>query len=167
MTAPLLTQFALIVFSAALVLAAVSDIRRYMIPNRYPAAIVLAYGVYAAGHPLEQDLGGIAAGVCVLAAGALLFARRIMGGGDVKLLAASTLWAGPGFMVQFLMFTALAGAVIGVAWLTPLRRLMPAAPGGENLAAMAGLRARLRQPIPFGVAIATGGLCLAALLAAH
>jgi prepilin peptidase CpaA len=164
MTAPLLTQFAFLAFCASLVLAAANDLRHYLIPNRYPAAIGFAYLVYAAGHPVQQGVIGLAIGAAMLAVGAALFAGRIMGGGDVKLLAATALWAGPDLLPIFLFATALAGAVISVTWLTPLRRLMPAAPVAETVSRV-GLRARLSQPIPFGVAIAAGGLCLAALLA--
>lgn len=158
--------FALAGFASALVLAAISDVRRYLIPNRYPIAIAVAYGVFALQQPVAQTLYGLAAGMLVLISGALLFARGLMGGGDVKLLASVSLWAGPALAAPFLFMTALSGAVLGLLWLTPLRRLMPAPPEGDAVPADAatGLRARLRQPIPFGAAIAIGGLNVATLL---
>ncbi len=169
MTVPALEAVALAVLVAALLGAAVSDIRRYLIPNRYPIAIVLAYLVYATGHPLDQGLWGLAAGAAAFVLCALLFAAGIFGGGDAKLLAATALWAGPSLAATFLMYTVLAGGALALAWLTPLRRLMPVAPQAQPSAApgaeTAGLRSRLHQPTPYGAAIAAGGLYVAALRA--
>jgi prepilin peptidase CpaA len=168
MTAPASEVVALTVFVAALLAAAFTDLRRYLIPNRYPAAIALAYALYATGHPLEQGLLGLGCGVVMLVLGAILLALGVMGGGDAKLLAAAALWAGPALAPSFLMVTALAGAAIALAWLTPFRRLMPAAPEPVETPApprggATDLRARLAQPVPYGVAITAGGLHVAAL----
>jgi prepilin peptidase CpaA len=159
---------ALPVFVGALLGAAFADLRQYLIPNRYPAAIAIAYVIYATGHPLEQGLWGLAAGFVALVLGAVLLATSIMGGGDAKLLAAAMLWAGPSLAASFLTVTAFAGAAIALAWLTPLRRLMPAAPAFPEHASPAAdtvspLRARMSQPVPYGVAITVGGIHLAAV----
>jgi Flp pilus assembly protein protease CpaA len=67
------------------------------------------------------------------------------------------------------MYTVLAGGALALAWLTPFRRLMPAAPqirpSAEPGAEAARLRSRLHQPTPYGAAIAAGGLYVAALRA--
>ena len=159
---------ALAVFVGALLGAAFADLRQYLIPNRYPAAIAIAYVIYATGHPLEQGLWGLAAGFVALVLGAVLLATGIMGGGDAKLLAAAMLWAGPSLATSFLTVTAFAGAAIALAWLTPLRRLMPAAPSFPEHASPAPdsvspLWARMSQPVPYGVAISVGGIHLAAV----
>lgn len=44
----------------------------------------------------------------------ILFSARFMGGGDVKLIVAGTLWLSPLEVVNFLIYTALLGGVIGV-----------------------------------------------------
>ena len=165
MTAPATEAVALAVLVAALVCAAVSDIRRYLIPNRYPVAIALAYLVYSAGHPLEQGLWGLAAGAAAFVLCAVLFAVGVFGGGDAKLLASTMLWAGPPLAVPFLLYTVLAGGALALTWLTPFRRLMPAAPQAPPSVDSAGLRARFHQPTPYGAAIAAGGLYVAALRA--
>ncbi|HVM80233.1 MAG TPA: prepilin peptidase [Stellaceae bacterium] len=170
MTTPAIDMIALAVFAGALAGAAFCDLRQYLIPDRFPVAIVLSYAIYALGHPWQQALWALGVGFAMLVAGAVLFATNVMGGGDTKLLAAVGLWAGPDLAAVFLFVTSLAGAAIGIAWLTPIRRLMPAAPiedGMPALEAAAGWRARLRQPVPYGVAIALGGLDLAALRAFH
>jgi len=170
MTAPATDMVALAVFAGALAGAAFCDVRQYLIPDRFPVAIVLSYPLYASGHPWEQGLWALGVGFAMLVAGAILFATNVMGGGDTKLLAATGLWAGLDLASVFLFVTALAGAAIGIAWLTPIRRLMPEAPIEDGISApgpAAGWRARLRQPVPYGVAIALGGLHLAALRAFH
>jgi prepilin peptidase CpaA len=165
MTAPAIEAVALAVMVAALLAAAVSDIRRYLIPNRYPIAIVLAYLVYATGHPLDQGLWGFATGVAAFLLGAGLFAAGIFGGGDAKLLTATMVWAGPSLAASLLVYTVLAGGALALAWLTPLRRLMPVAPQASLSTEPAGLRSRLHQPTPYGAAIAAGGLYIAAMRA--
>jgi len=167
MTASATDLIALAVFAAALLAAAFTDARQYLIPNRYPAAIALAYVLFATGHPLLQALWGLAAGFLMLVIGAVLLATRIMGGGDVKLLAATTLWAGPWLAPSFLTIVAFAGAAIALTWLTPLRRLMPAAPADLAAPEAPTGRARFAQPVPYGIAISTGGLYLAATHAFH
>ncbi len=172
MTAPATEVVALAVVVAALLGAAVSDVRRYLIPNRYPAAIALAYSLYATSQPLDQSLFGLAAGVATLVLAATMFAAGVIGGGDAKLLAATMLWAGPSLATSCLMYTALAGGAIALAWLTPFRRLMPAAPqierpGVELGTPVNGVSSRFHQPTPYGVAIAAGGLYVVALHALH
>jgi prepilin peptidase CpaA len=166
MTAPASEPVAFAVLVAALVGAAVSDIRRYLIPNRYPIAIALAYLVFATSHPLDQGLWDLAAGFAAFVLCAARFAAGIFGGGDAKLLSATMLWAGPSLAATFLMYTVLAGGALALAWLSPFRRLMPAAPppsaeGAETVE----LRSRFHQPTPYGAAIAAGGLYVAVLRA--
>jgi prepilin peptidase CpaA len=77
---------------------------------------------------------------------AAAFAAGMMGGGDVKLAAALALWFSPSGTVKFLVFTSLAGGVL-------------------TLALVAWHRARKREgrpQIPYGVAIAIGGLAILA-----
>ena len=82
-------------------------------------------------------------------------------------LAATTLWAGPWLAPSFLTVVAFAGAAIALTWLTPLRRLMPAAPADLAAPEAPTGRARFAQPVPYGIAISTGGLYLAATHAFH
>ncbi len=143
---------ALVLAAGALVAAAIADLRRYQIPNRYALAITLAFLLFALGGGWPAALLGLAAGVVTFALGTILFAKGWLGGGDVKLLAAVALWLAPPLLAPFALVTSLAGAVLSVAMLTPLRRCLPAPP--VNLAHETGLR----QPIPYAIAIAAGGL---------
>ncbi|MEL0253267.1 MAG: prepilin peptidase [Novosphingobium sp.] len=79
----------------ALLVAAFTDIRRRQIDNWLNAAIALSAPVYwwAAGLSLWPDIAiqlGLTLGVFIALAG--LFAFKMMGGGDVKLLSALALW---------------------------------------------------------------------------
>jgi prepilin peptidase CpaA len=153
-----LDWIAIFAVTAALVAAAITDAATYLIPHRYPAAVALAFALYAIGKPAPVWYLGAAAAAALLAIGILLFDRGVLGGGDVKLLAATALWAGFDELPLLLMVTSLAGGALALAHLSPLGRLMPARPGTP----VAGdLPSRLHQPIPFGVAIATGGVAVA------
>jgi len=163
MTATAIDLLALAVLTAALLAAAWSDLRHYLIPNRYPAAIAAAYLIPAVNQPLSQSLWALGIGVGFFMAGAALFATRVMGGGDVKLMAAAALWSGPGLVSPFIEVTAVAGAALALIWLSPARRLLPAAPAALGAdTTEEGLRQRLKEPVPYGIAIAAGGLYLAA-----
>ena len=155
----------LIAFAALLLVAAWQDLRTMSIADRLSLGVAAAFLVWAlaglAGGTLSWLAIGwaVACALGVFAGSTLLFAIGALGGGDVKLLAVASLFAGPGLMADFIMVTALAGGLLGVA-------VMAGAPIGP-LAAAAGettLRTRLRRGLPYGPAIAAGGLWIVALL---
>ena len=76
--------------------AAWSDFREYLIPNRIIVGLLVLYPAFVLTAPTAVDWTisvAIAAGI--LTVGFILFATNHMGGGDVKLLMATGLWAGP------------------------------------------------------------------------
>jgi len=158
MTSPATVAMDVVLPACALTLvwAAVGDARTYQIPNKLPALLAGGFAILALFQPPAFLMGGLLTGGGVLALGALLFSRGLMGGGDVKLLASTALWCGPALLAPFALVTSLAGVVVALAMLSPLRRWMPAPP--THLAGAGGQTARGRQPMPFGVAIAVGGL---------
>ena len=157
----LVDRLTLTLFAGLLVWAAWSDLREYIIPNRICLAIAALYPahVIASGSP-EMVPGALAAAAATFTAGFALFAFRIAGGGDVKLMTAVALWAGPAQIVSFLFMTALAGGLLAAflavrAW----RHEAEANPDGTlglRLYAIRGTR------VPYGAAIALGGLYIAA-----
>lgn len=143
----------------ALLLAALCDLRWRTIPNGLTALLALG-GLAAAALSGWPDAGWtVLAALGVLAGGTALFAFGAMGGGDVKLAAALALWLPGGAVPSFLVLTALAGGLLGLAMV--LGRL------GAGLAAGHGLRPALAEglaaPAPYGVAIAAGGIAQLAL----
>ncbi len=150
----LATIAVLAVAAGALAWGAFVDIRRYTIPNLAAATVAIAFLPMAALMPLNFLIGGLLAGLGVFAVGVLIFARGWMGGGDVKLLAATCLWAGPSMLAPFALVTSIAAGALGLLMLSPIGRHMPAHPS----ATIDDTRPMGRQPMPFGVAIAVGGL---------
>ncbi len=135
----------LIALAIALVIAAITDIRSRTIYNWLNLSIALGAPVYwwSSGMALWPDVA-IQLGVALLAFAAFagLFALRMMGGGDVKLLTAVALWIEPTAFIQLLIIMALAGGVLTIVMgaLHVMRR------NKERLA------------IPYGVAISFGAL---------
>ncbi|NCP12623.1 MAG: peptidase [Sphingomonadales bacterium] len=135
----------LIALAIALVFAAFTDLRRRQIDNWLNGGIALAAPAFwwASGLSLWPDVAiqlGVALAAFALFAG--LFALKMMGGGDVKLLTALALWVSPQNFVELLFVMALAGGaltIVMVCWHTMRRQK-------DKLA------------IPYGVAIAFGGL---------
>jgi prepilin peptidase CpaA len=149
-----LAQFALVgTLCALLMWAAASDMQRYVIPNRICLSLLVLYPGYAV--TLSPTEIGIAAAIAatVFAIGAGLFSFGIMGGGDVKLLAATSLWAGAAYFPAFLMLTAAAGGVLALWWGPLIRYFFPSIAVAKA--------ANGRPAIPYGVAIAAGGLFVA------
>lgn len=160
----LLQTGCLAAFAILLIAAAWQDLRTFRIANRLSLATVAAFAVWAAaGVALDRlspaTLGiTFVCGLAMFAIGATGFAAGVLGGGDVKLLAAASLFAGPAHLVDFLVVTALVGGVLGLAVLVgaPIGPATPAADGT--------VRARMRSGLPYGPAIAAGGLWVIAAL---
>jgi prepilin peptidase CpaA len=160
-------QFAcLTTFGLLLMAAAWQDLRTVRIADAFSLGIVAAFAVWALGGLAADSTSlskiGLAVGcaAAVFALGALGFAIGVLGGGDVKLLAAASLFAGPVLLVDFLMVTAMTGGLLGLAMLAGAR-IGPATPAGD-----APVSGRLRSGLPYGPAIAAGGLWVAAALVA-
>jgi prepilin peptidase CpaA len=156
-------EAALALYVFALVLAALSDLRRLRIPNWLTAGLAAAFPVAALmGGQEVHWLSHLLAGLAVFAGAAVLFACRVMGGGDVKLLAAVALWAGAGQVLPFLMLVALAGGAFAALVLV-LRQ--PVVQGGI-LWAVGRLPGFMhgKMPIPYGVPIAAAGILMAPAL---
>jgi prepilin peptidase CpaA len=141
------TDLLLLALAAILVVAAAIDVRTFTISNRLNLTVALLAPLYWLsisltpwpGMAIQLAAGGI---VFVLLAGA--FYAGMMGGGDVKLAAALALWFSPAGTVKFLVLMSIAGGVL-------------------TLGILAWHRARRgvgRPEIPYGVAIAFGGLAI-------
>ncbi|WP_274423811.1 A24 family peptidase [Chelativorans sp. YIM 93263] len=148
----------LLIFPFCMVFAAVSDMISMTIANRVSVLLVLAFAVLA---PLTgmvwPDIGmHLAAGMVVLAITFALFAIGGMGGGDAKLMAATTVWFGFSMgLLNYLMISALVGGALTIALLI-FRNSSLSMLAGNNLL----LRhfADEKAGIPYGVALGIGGL---------
>lgn len=149
--APLLAGLAGVVFAAALADAAVSDIKGFRIPNRDSLLIAAAFAVAvpALGLGLQAAAWHVAAAMAAFALGLILFALKVWGGGDVKLVAAVTLMTGFAGLPRFLLVMALAGGMLSLVLL--LLRMLP-------VKGAWGARVAASGHVPYGVAIAAGGM---------
>jgi prepilin peptidase CpaA len=143
------TQILLAGLAALLIVAAVIDVRTFTISNRLNLTVALLAPLYWLSIALSPWPGiaiqlAAATTVFLLLAGA--FYAGMMGGGDVKLAAALALWFTPSSIIKFLVLMSLAGGVL-------------------TLVVLAWHRAKRREgrpEIPYGVAIAFGGLAILA-----
>jgi prepilin peptidase CpaA len=141
------TEILLGMLAALLVVAAVIDVRTFTISNRLNLTIALLAPVYWLSLGLSPWPGvaiQLAAGATVFILFAGAFYAGMMGGGDVKLAAALALWFPPQATVQFIVIMSLAGGLLTVGlviWHRATKR-------------------HGRPEIPYGVAIAFGGLAI-------
>ena len=150
------TLAALAAFPVLMIAAALWDVVTMTIPNRISLLLVPAFFAAALLARLSPEAiawhAGVGVAALIVMAGC--FAMGWLGGGDAKLLAAASLWVGPGAAIWFVFATALAGGALALALL-----LVRATPwlygrGPEWLR-------RLLTPkgaIPYGVAIAAGAI---------
>lgn len=152
------TDFLLAGLALALVWAAIVDVRTFTISNRLNAGIALLAPIYwwSIGLPLWPDAAiqiGVAAAVFL--ALALTFMIGMMGGGDVKLAAALALWFSPASTLKFLVIMSIAGGLLTIIVML-VHRWKPSWQVDENG------ETRKRPKVPYGVAIAIGGLWILA-----
>lgn len=144
--------FSLILLGALailLLLAAIGDLRSRTISNWLNGAIAfLAIPFwFAADLPLWPDVVlQIGVALLVFVVFALLFNLGMMGGGDVKMLTALALWLPWGAVLKLIVIMSIAGGVL-------------------TLVMLIGSRIRKNKEkleVPYGVAIAFGGLWIIA-----
>ena len=137
------------ILAAMLIVAATGDLRTRTIPNWLNAAIAAGAIPFwlTSGFSIWPDMAlhvAVAAFVFVLFA--IAFYVGAMGGGDVKMVAALSLWLPLGAVVKLLVIMSIAGGVLTIAMIVRERM----AKSGKRL------------EIPYGVAIAFGGFWLIA-----
>ena len=142
---------------AVLGIAAYKDVVSYRIPNTLSFLLAALYPIYvfSAATPVDW-LGGLLVASIMLLFGFLLFASRLMGGGDVKLMTAVALWAGPAAIAEFIVVMGVSGAVLAIVLMTPVRKGLAAA--FEKAGNTVAEQAVRQKTLPYGVAISVGGL---------
>ncbi|HRK96145.1 MAG TPA: prepilin peptidase [Rhodospirillales bacterium] len=142
-------------FLGLLGLAVVTDLEAMRIPNRICLAIAALYPVHvlAAAGPADWPLA-VAAAAAVFAFGLIPFCLGLMGGGDVKLMAAAALWAGPAGAVDFVLVTTFLGGVMALVMVSPYR--FAVAVGLSRIGRDDIGTVLMGRVIPYAVAIAAG-----------
>lgn len=150
-------ETAILAFAALLLAAALWDALSYRIPNILCLSLLAIWPFHVSLLPVTDLTGALLAAGIVFAFGCLAWLRGWMGGGDVKLLAIVALWAGWPDIVATFFVISIAGGLLAIAMKTPVRRVFGLAvtPGIDVAPAVAA------PMLPYGIAIACGGLFLA------
>jgi prepilin peptidase CpaA len=144
-----------------LLAAALHDIATRTVPN-WMAGLLALLGVASQLLHFPQ-YSGFLASLIVFLATAICWRRGWMGGGDVKLLGATTLVVPAGHVMQFIAAVALTGAALAVIYLAARYVVtIPHTRRPRHLIARAIRVERWRicrcGPLPYALAIATGFL---------
>lgn len=148
---------ALIVFPAAMVFAAFSDLFTMTIPNRVSLILIIVYFALAAYIPLSWNavVMHVSCGFAVLALTFVLFQRGWVGGGDAKLASATALWLGWENLLDYGLVASIGGGVLTLVILIMRWNELPA-----RLLSIKFI-ARLAEKtngVPYGIALAIAGL---------
>jgi prepilin peptidase CpaA len=115
--------------------------------------------LYAIAAPsLIGTLGSLGCAIIVFLAGALCFSRGYLGGGDVKLLASATLWAGPTGTPALLVLTGVLGGMLALFLLMPPAAYIMTVTRAKLGPADAPAKSGLTPPVPYGIAIAAAAM---------
>jgi Flp pilus assembly protein protease CpaA len=138
------------------------DIATRLIPNELCAALALLGIAGQLASPMQVAYSMVVATILLLLL-LVIHARGWIGGGDVKLLVALAIGVPLTGVIQLLTITALAGGVLALMHL--MMRQLPyprLAPAGSSLVRRVYAVERWRHlrhaPLPYGVAIACGGI---------
>jgi prepilin peptidase CpaA len=158
---------ATVLIVAAAAVAAYTDLKRGRIPNGLVFALLICGLAYQSMQGWTHVAVALAIFAGTLAIGLPLFASKIMGGGDLKFMAAGAATLGWPDALSFLLFTLLAGGVLGVAYSIARRGVRPtvAAVGGLVFPVLSGARPAtptLRSgSMPYALAILAGAITVA------
>ena len=147
----------LAVLPALVIVAGLKDLTSMKIPNWISGLLILGFfpAALSLGVPPAAIGLHVVIAVAALLIGMGLFALNLLGGGDVKLMAAACLWLGLSGSGVFVLATAVVGGVFSLALLVSRAWLRPYVGAGP------GWLVQLMEPkghIPYGVAIAIGAL---------
>ena len=153
----ILILLTLAVMPALTIVAGLKDITSMTIPNWISAALVVGFfpAALAVGLPPMTILTHLGVGIAALLVAMLLFALRVFGGGDAKLLAATCLWMGLTGVGPFVLGTAVIGGLFSLFIILVRPRAQFLIIGAPRWVQA------LMEPkgdIPYGVAIAAGAL---------
>ena len=151
MDAPVAIQILAGVLLALLAISAVTDWRWRTVPDLIPVsifAIIVLAVIFMPALQSDALSRGLALIVMVVT-GTLLGATRILGGGDIKLLAALAPWHGLAGLPVALLSIAAAGGILALGF------VVHAALIGR------GWRSGLKSRVPYAIAILAGEAALA------
>ena len=149
-------------YTLLLCTAAAFDAWKFIIPNEITVALIALFVVTALLLPFDMSwrdwLSHLGAAGAVLAGGAVMFAFKKIGAGDVKLITAVAFWAGFEHVADLLIAIAIAGGALAIA-LMILRRVLFGVMTAASLNKHAMPRVLISgEPVPYGLAIASSAI---------
>ena len=161
-----------------LMLAGWFDISQRCIPNIIVAAIVVLWLPHMAAQDLWIIVASLVTACVLLGCGIVVWRLGWLGGGDVKLITALSLWVGPFHTPALLLATALSGGVLALLYaamrhplVTPFRtvlqvqchRLLPSSAGAGGSPGLPRAGGAAARSIPYGLPSppAAAGCCSA------
>ena len=149
--------------TGALALSAYCDVRSRRIPDRLAMGVALAgFARMCIATNHAAVIADLAAGAAVFAVAFLLFWKGAFGGGDVKLVTATTVLVGYHDAFRFILLMSLFGAGLALCavirrWIAQARADLAPAPASASRDGR-GDGMSERQTVPYGVAIAGAGI---------
>lgn len=147
----------LLLFPALMAFAASSDLFTMTISNRLSLALAGGFVLLAAASGLAWPVIGmhVAAAALVLVISFILFTRGWIGGGDAKLAAATALWFGFDYLLDYMIYASLFGGALTLM-LLQFRKL----PLPQALAKQEWIQRLHDQAggVPYGIALAAAAL---------
>jgi prepilin peptidase CpaA len=149
----------LYVFPVLMLVAAAWDLASFQIPNWLCLAVLASFLLFAVLVPLAftDVMLRLGLGLAVLIVGIFLFSGGFVGGGDVKLLAAATVWVGWPALLLYLVGVAILGGILALVLLVFRRLPVPAR--WADRAWLGRLHGR-HEGVPYGIAIGIAGVLI-------
>jgi prepilin peptidase CpaA len=147
----------LLLFPAMMAFAASSDLLTMTIPNRVSLIVIGGFFLLAlmTGMGVTDVASHLGAACVVLAVTFGFFSRGWIGGGDAKLAAATALWFGFDYLMDYALYGSLFGGALTLLLLKFRAAPMPGLLLGQ------GWAERLHQTdggVPYGIALAAAAL---------
>jgi prepilin peptidase CpaA len=149
----------LLLFPALMAFAASSDLLTMTISNRLSLALAGGFFLLMIVTGMSPHAAGmhVAAAAVVLVVAFVFFSQGWIGGGDAKLAAATALWFGFDYLLDYLIYASLFGGALTLAIIQFRKIPLPA------MLARQGWILRLHETdagIPYGIALAAAALAV-------
>ncbi len=155
----MIVLIAMLAFPALMIFAALNDLFTMTIPNKISVALVAIFLVLSplAGFSLAQIGSHFSCSAVVLAMTFALFSFGVIGGGDAKLAAATSLWLGWANVLDYGLLASIIGGALTLGILS--LRSMPL-PGFLLKVEWATRLHDKNEGVPYGIALAAAALLI-------
>jgi prepilin peptidase CpaA len=147
-------MIATVAFGALLVAASCFDVLKLRIPNIIPVGLVVLFALQLLVEPgVQAPVDHFLAMALTLLILLPVFALDMLGGGDIKLLAAVALWLGMPKLAALLILVGVVGGIFALFWLA-MRWLIRTGLGDRKLPRSLQAHAPLPFALPIMIAAA-------------